>query len=155
MQSLCPGWTLQLSYFALMKGFSVVERDRVESGLELYKRGAIFDEKACDRYSLEIEDKTSANVLAKVIAITQITRFLLEEIDRAANGLPISPLEYFTCAQVFAALFMYVYWFDKPHGVRVKILVEKGPRRRIEDESSSPISMFFFSFLKADNVYTT
>lgn len=142
MQTLCPGWTLQHSFFARMKGFTIEDGDRIESGLELYKRGAILDEKACEKYYFEIDDKAKANVLTKVIAITQITRFLLEEIDRACNGLPISPLEYFTCAQVFAALFIYVYWFDKPHGAREKIQVKKGPKRRVSHKALSSISTF-------------
>lgn len=114
-----------------MKGFTTEGGDRIKSGLELYEGGAILDDRACDRYYFEIDDKTKANVLTKVIAITQITRFLLGEIDRACNGLPISPLEYVTCAQVLVALFTYVYWFDKPYGVLGKIRVQKGSKRRV------------------------
>lgn len=115
--------------------------DKIHSGLELYKNGAILTESTCERYSFEIKDKVKSNILAKVIAILQISRFLLEEINRAFNSLPISPLEYFTCAQVFAALFTYVYWLEKPHGVREKIMVEKGQERRIIAENRKVKSM--------------
>lgn len=145
MQKLCPEWTLQHSFFALMKGFTIEDGNRIRSGLELYERGAILDEGACDKYYLEINDRTKANILTKVIAITQITRFLLEEIDRACNGLPISPLEYVTCAQVLVALFTYVYWFDKPFGVLGKIRVQKGSKRRViytQHGSISTITVF-------------
>lgn len=119
-----------------MKGFTLEGEDYVESGLGLYKSGAILDENLCKEYLYEINDKSKANILTKAIAMTQITRFLLEEINRACNGLPISPLEYFTCAQVFAALFMYVYWLEKPHGVqeRIHVRVLKGHKRYINDE---------------------
>lgn len=153
MQHLCPDsrWTLQHSFFALMGGYALEDGDSIRSGQELYERGAILSKKACEGYTYEINDKAKANVLTKAIAILQISRFLLEEIDRACNGLPISPLEYFTCAQVFAALFMYVYWLEKPHGVRERIKVDKGQERPTIAENfkfESMISAFTITTLQ-------
>lgn len=127
-----------------MGGFTLEDEDEIISGQDLYKRGAILAGRACREYSYEINDKSKTNVLTKAIAIVQISRFLLEEIDRALNGLSISPLEYFTCAQVFAALLMYVYWLEKPYGVQEKINVKKGNEKRIrvEHENEKVESMF-------------
>ena len=120
--------------FARMKGFTLEDGDSVKSGRELLNRGATLTENRCKQLEFEIADKSKADVLSKTIAVVQITRFLLETIARAANALPISPLEYFTCAQVFCALFTYIYWFDKPHGVQEKIRLEKGDKRKIGDD---------------------
>lgn len=144
MHAVCPGWKLRHSFFARMGGFTLENGDSIYSGVELYENNALLTESACERYSYEIKDKAKTNVLAKGIAILQITRFLLEEIDRAFNGLPISPLEYFTCAQIFAALLMYVYWLEKPHGIREKIRLEKGRERRISVENFQFESMFYY-----------
>lgn len=92
MQSLCPGWTIQHSFFASMRGFTLEDGDDIHSGQGLYENGAILTESGCERYSYEIKDKAKTNILTKAIAILQISRFLLGEIDRACNGLPISPL---------------------------------------------------------------
>lgn len=142
--NLCPEWTLQHSFFANMGGFTLEDGDSNESGKELYEKGAMLTKSACEKYSYEIRDKAKTNILTKAIAIIQISRFLLEEIDRALNGLPISPLEYFTCAQVFAALLMYIYWLEKPYGIQEKIKVEKGLKRRIrvQHENRKVQSMF-------------
>lgn len=158
MQHLRPDsrWTLQHSFFALMGGFTLEDGDCVGSGLELYERGAILTESACEKYTCEINDKAKADVLTKAIAILQITRLLLEEIDRACNGLPISPLEYFTCAQVFAALFMYAYWLEKPHGVRERIKVERGQERPTISENLKFNSMpSAFTILTPEATYTS
>lgn len=129
MEKHCPGWTLKLSVFARMKGFTLEDGDGIESGRELFRRGAKLDVQTCRRLQDDIADKSKADILTKSIAIIQITRFLLEIIARAAYSLPISPLEYFTCAQVFCALLMYIFWIDKPHGVQQKIRLEKGESR--------------------------
>lgn len=128
VQEECPEWRLKHSFSALMKGFTLEKGDHIKSGQDLLNKGAKLSDRICSKYLDEINDKSKADVLTKLISITQITRFLLEVIARALSGLPISPLEYFTCAQVFAALFAYIFWFEKPHGVREKIKVKKGPK---------------------------
>lgn len=149
MKTECENWTFKLSMFAGMNGFSLEDGDVIDSGRTLLRRGVILDADVCKRLEYEISDKSKADVLTKSIAIIQITRFLLEIIARAASSFPISPLEYFTCAQVFCALLMYVFWFDKPHGVQEKtrLRVKKGEKRNIGDEEpdlNSSILVIFF-----------
>lgn len=75
----------------------------------------------------DISDKSKNDVLNKCIAVVQIGRFLLAMIARAAASLSISPLEYFTCAQVICALLVYVFWFDKPYDVQEPIRIRTKP----------------------------
>lgn len=156
MQSKVPGWKLKHSFFAQMKGFTTAKdlaiekkEEIIRSGRELYRCGAALDEDSCKMYYYEICDKSKADVLAKSIAIIQISRFLLEAMARAANGLPISPLEYFTCAQVFCALFTYIYWFDKPIGVQERVRVKVGEPRIVGDhrmDHNSMLSRLYLNF---------
>lgn len=126
-------WTLKHSFFTRMGGFQPVGNhpplghyaDFIRAGLEL-------DDGVCKKLYKDISDKSKADVLTKSLAVFQITRFLLETITRAANSLPISSLEYFTCAQVFCALLMYTFWFNKPHNIRETILLEVG---KAQDEN--------------------
>lgn len=124
MKDKCDGWELKHSFFASMGGFVLDSHGEMLSGKMLYEANACLDKAVCRKLKYEISDKSKADVLSKSVAIVQITRFLLETLARAANALPISPLEYFTCAQVFCALLMYIFWFDKPHGVQEKIRLE-------------------------------
>lgn len=144
VQTICPDWRLRHSIFAQMGGFTFTRngRDKIKSGWQLLTEGAILSNYICQRYYYEINDKSKANTLAKLIAIAQITRFLMELIARSISGLPISPLEYFTCTQVVAALFMYIYWFDKPRGVKEKIYVRRGRTRDLESFEELEFSFF-------------
>lgn len=127
-------WTLKHSFFVKMGGFAIkgVEGSKdilnVAYGLDLQHFTTITEKEGeLERLKHEISDKSKSDVLAKSLAVLQISRFLLEIISRAASSLPISPLEYFTCAQVFCALLSYTFWFDKPHNVQVQIRVERKP----------------------------
>lgn len=137
-----PEWTLKLSMFDIMRGFTWVNDPEINPGRAQYRTGAKLDrQKICKSLEREISDKSKANVLTKLIAIIQITRFLLEVIARAASSLPISPLEYFTCAQVFCALLMYVFWFDKPCDVETKISLDLCRKERLSGATRMKIKI--------------
>lgn len=110
------GWTLKHSFFAQMGGFTI-GGETVHSGTEILSWGVELNKGFCENLGYEINDKSKADLLAKLLAITQISRFLLETISRAVHSYPISPLEYFTCAQVICALMTYYLWFHKPRNV--------------------------------------
>lgn len=146
------GWTLKHSFFVKMQGF-YIDGQMVGSGRDLIKSGANLDKAKCEQLRRDIDDKSKADLLTKSIAVIQIIRFLLEMIARAATSLPLSPLEYFTCAQVVCALLTYIFWFDKPHNVREPLRLTKavqmveseekfGQRRaiHISDSSESIVS---------------
>lgn len=121
------GWTIKHSLFASMDGFTLEDGGKLTSGRQLVKRGVILDKEICEKLDYEISDKSKADVLAKILSIIQITRFLVEMIARWIETLPISPLEYITSAHVFCALITYFFWFDKPRAVLEKIHLKTGP----------------------------
>lgn len=117
------GWTLEHSFFAQMGGFTV-NGETVYSGCGILEQGVKLDKRTCEKLGYEINDKSKADLLAKLLAITQISRFLLETISRVVHSYPISPLEYFTCAQVICTLIAYYFWFYKPRNVFEPIELE-------------------------------
>lgn len=127
------GWTLKHSFFAIMGGFGAIYRGndgnmeicnvKFLSGRKLSEVGANLNEDVCKYIGYDIEDKATADLLTKLVAVFQITSFLIKTTARAAAALPISPLEYFTCAHVFCALMMYVFWLEKPRGAKEQIYV--------------------------------
>lgn len=110
-------WTLKHSFFVQMGGFrvngEVVKNGSALAGIQLSE-----NEQDWKQIGEDISDKSKMDVLTKCISVIEIGRFLLAMIARAAASLPISPLEYFTCAQVVCALLMYIFWFHKPHNVQ-------------------------------------
>lgn len=132
------GWTFTHSFFLTMKGFHLNGAE-VSDSLELVQGRVKLDEITLKQLRDEINDKSNADFLTKSIAVIQITRFSLGIIARAVASLTISPLEYFTCAQVFCALLMYIYWFDKPFNVGIPIHLATGDstRRRISEVNNN------------------
>lgn len=128
------GWSLTHSFFARMKGL-YVDGERAENGDDLVAMGIILDRETCEQLGRDIADKSKADFLTKSIAVIQITRFLLEMISRAAVSLPLSPLEYFTCAQVVCALLTYIFWFDKPHNVQEPLRLTKASQTPVNSAS--------------------
>lgn len=125
VKSKFEGWTVKHSFFAAMKGFTLEGSDEPRTGRDLLAKGAKLDNNVCDRIGYEISDKSKADVLAKLLAVIQLTRFLLETFARALSSLPITSLEFFTCQHVVCTLMVYIFWLEKPRGVQEKISLEK------------------------------
>lgn len=82
--------------------------------------------------SLEsIEDKSKADVLAKVLVICQTLWLVLQCIGRKLNSLPISILEVHTVVHVVCALGMYAFWFNKPLEVHDTMILNGGEYEEI------------------------
>lgn len=142
------GWTFKHSFFALMGGFYVGEV-QAWSGRMLVLCRANLDQSTCEKLGREIADKSKADLLPKSIAIIQITSFSLGIVARAAASLTISPLEYFTCAQVFCALLLYTFWFSKPYNVDEAIYLLPKPGEGLGEyleECAEPFCMFDLLF---------
>ena len=65
----------------------------------------------------EINDKSKANMLSKVLACVQALWVVIQAIGRKANGLLVTLLELNTIMHVASVLPMYVLWFYKPQDV--------------------------------------
>ena len=99
----------------------------------------------------EIEDRSKADSLAKVIAVSQTTWFIAQCISRTAQGLITTEIELITLA--FAALngILYFLWWNKPLNVKccVPVFLLDEPREPITIPSFIPKSkLFYFTDLR-------
>lgn len=65
-----------------------------------------------------IEDKSKADVLAKLLVCLQVTWLLIQTVGRKIAGYPITLLEVHTLVHVACAIAMYGLWFQKPLDIR-------------------------------------
>ncbi|KAM7213643.1 hypothetical protein V8F06_010964 [Rhypophila decipiens] len=70
-----------------------------------------------------IQDKSKADVLAKVLIIAQASWLVLQCVMRLANKLPLATLELNTLAHAICALLSYLFWWEKPLDVAEPILL--------------------------------
>lgn len=68
--------------------------------------------------SEDIEDKSKANDIAKILLCVQATWFCVQTIYRMATGFAVSLLELNTFGHAICALITYVIWWDKPFDLR-------------------------------------
>ena len=142
-------WTRKHAIFAGMGGFRLRDGTVVKSGEKLYEvtRSDPTHSLALERLDyqsilVDIDDKSKANRVTKVLAVLQISRYLVQTIVRAVQHLPISPMEYVTCTYVVCAILCYALWLNKPYGVREALDLHhylKGPDSgSIEDTQRPP-----------------
>ncbi|KAK7002312.1 hypothetical protein R3P38DRAFT_1731329 [Favolaschia claudopus] len=62
----------------------------------------------------EIEDKSKSDVLAKLLAVTQILRIVAQSLARWDQHLAITSLELTTVAYAVVTTFMWFFWMNKP-----------------------------------------
>lgn len=118
-----PQWSMKHAFFADMGGFRLESGAPVSSGRQLLEmsdseRGFLMGQLDYDSLEDDILDKSKADVLTKLIAVFQITRFFLGTLVRKLQQLPVSPIEYITCAYSFCALMIYLVWFHKAYDVQ-------------------------------------
>ena len=71
----------------------------------------------------EIADKAKGDFLSKTIAILQVSWFITQCVARLIQGLTITELEIVTLALASMNGVMYIFWLDKPLGVKVPIKI--------------------------------
>ncbi|KAE9394458.1 hypothetical protein BT96DRAFT_738867, partial [Gymnopus androsaceus JB14] len=120
-------WTLTHGFYITMGGFVIVRNDKQRLPVN-FKQLVILKQhrpdfipwlSALTRES--IADKSKADALVKIIALTQTTYLLAQVIGRAVQGLPVSPLETVTAAYVPVTVLIYIAWWNKPQDVAVPI----------------------------------
>jgi hypothetical protein len=114
------------SYFVVMGGFQVSIEDiypskrAVATWLAVPKRLALSTDGILHLAELghfvtiseeEIRDKSKANVLQKILIVTQVGWMAVQCAVRAAWGLPICLLEIHTLVHVICAIGLYAFWF--------------------------------------------
>lgn len=114
-------WTTEQAFFAICGGF-VVKSDSfypterltftAQGLLELAKTGLLPSIAQED-----VQDKSKANTVGKVITCFQAGWFLIQSIARVQQGLPLTLLELHTVTHILCAFCLYGVWWKKPYDV--------------------------------------
>ncbi|KAI4129987.1 MAG: hypothetical protein LQ341_006513, partial [Variospora aurantia] len=116
-------FNLLYGYFVLMGGF-VIDVSHLHNSLSrltITPKGVAFLAKHGHFVKIPdstIQDKSKADILAKVLVCVQVSWMLVQTISRRIVGYPITLLEVHTLVHVACAIAMYVLWFQKPLDVR-------------------------------------
>jgi hypothetical protein len=110
-------FSMKYCFYAVMGGImvDVSDIDDEKSLLTLQPSGIV--ELAEKGHFLEIsektiEDKSKANIWAKLLVCVQVIWMIIQCIGRKAQGLPISLLEINVLVHVACALCMYALWIE-------------------------------------------
>ncbi|KAJ7183890.1 hypothetical protein C8R46DRAFT_520617 [Mycena filopes] len=137
-------WTLVHGFYAVMGGYVFDFGDDVEpflpaglTRLSLTTDGVRFvlehAPELIPRVSEEdINDKSKADGLAKMLVAIQAAWFCLQCIARGAQHLPISLLEITTAGHALYTLITYVLWARKPMNISVPTVLT-GDRTRMRE----------------------
>ncbi|KAH7348032.1 hypothetical protein BKA66DRAFT_477523 [Pyrenochaeta sp. MPI-SDFR-AT-0127] len=71
----------------------------------------------------DVDDRSKADWMVKVIAFAQVLWFVVQAIGRAIAGLLTTTLELFTLGIIYCADIMYICWWNKPFDVRTTFVV--------------------------------
>lgn len=97
--------------------------------------------------SAEVQDKSNASSLTKLLVFWQALWMIVQVIGRAAHKLPVTLLELHTVLHAFCAVAMYFTWWAKPVDVECPTLVngltaEECRYLRFGVESENPTNPF-------------
>ena len=122
-----PGWSMMHGFYAGMGGFvfdidpafaSVLRPSNSQRQRLTLTPRAIALLADCglipDISKEEIDDKSKANVLAKLLVCLQAGWMVLQTVARVAYGLPVTLLEVNTIGHVICAFLIYTIWWHKP-----------------------------------------
>ncbi|KAJ7838832.1 hypothetical protein B0H13DRAFT_2418945, partial [Mycena leptocephala] len=114
-------WNLVHGFYAVMGGYVV---DLNNSGDPFLPNGITPRATLIPRVSEEdINDKSKADGLAKLLVALQAAWFCLQCIARGAQHLPISLLEITTGGHALYTLFTYVLWAYKPMNISIPTVI--------------------------------
>lgn len=88
-----------------------------------------------------IRDKSKADGVVKLAALTQLTWFVLQCITRTAYDLPIAALEAMTLAYLFVMLITYLFWWVKPKDITTAMYVDLPEMNRRQRRVFDSLSM--------------
>ncbi|KAF8998818.1 hypothetical protein BDQ17DRAFT_1502277 [Cyathus striatus] len=120
-----PGrsWTMKHAHFLQMGGFHL--RSKEYTGVLDPKKFNVFLKKQKISFpnitKEEIQDKSKADGLAKIVLIVQTLWFVIQCIGRHAQGLPLAQLEVATLAIISSTSMLSLMWWSKPFDVRYPI----------------------------------
>lgn len=137
-------WSRKQAFYVVMGGFAfehtykdVFGRTRVErtiltvQGFELMKRVGYSPRLT----KQDVEERSNADIIAKVFVVCQVIWFAVQVITRVATGLAVTALEVHTVVHVGCAMLMYFLWWDKPYAISRPTL--------LSEQSSADIGALF------------
>ena len=80
-----------------------------------------------ERWGLSVEnirDKSKADSVAKLIALVQVSWFVVACILRSAHALPLAQLESMTLGYIPLFVVTYFFWWDKPKDIRSPSVID-------------------------------
>lgn len=92
-----------------------------------------------------IRDKSNADGTAKLLAVGQVTWFVMQSIMRRTHTLPLSQLETMTLSYIPLIAITYFFWWVKPKDVMTPSVVElpdMPPERKTTFESMAVSNAF-------------
>ena len=149
-------WSSEQAFFAVMGGFAIENYygDRetntklalrrfvtVEGIIQLVKSGLLPTISPED-----IDERSKADIIAKMFVLSQITWFGLQVIGRLASKIPVTPIEIHTAIYVACTIAIYLMWIKKPYDVRSPIL--------LSDPDVKDMGAFFNFFKFMTEVHT-
>jgi hypothetical protein len=126
-------WTIDVGFFAVMGGLAVELPSSSTGPAQGNVRRLITPEGVLTLAELsllpslsleDVEDRSQADIIAKLIVFAQVLWFALQVIQRLAAHLPVTPLEAHTAVHVACTLVLYGVWLKKPYNVARSILLK-------------------------------
>lgn len=120
-------WTVVHAFYANAGGFVLEPTDCPPFPINATSLFYLYTEGWLDLPNItreEIWDKGKADLFAKCFAFVQTGWLLCEIIGRAAQKLPITPIELFTIAFVIPTIATQYFWANKPQNVGAPIAIK-------------------------------
>lgn len=133
--SISHTWTATHSHFALMGGYTLGDSKQSPGFLPENRSRVALTPAALlylaenkpelfpDTPKEEIEDKSKASSLAKMIVCLQASWFCVRCVSRLVEGLSISLLELNTFGHSICALIIYMQWWHKPLDIQQPLTI--------------------------------
>lgn len=114
-------WNLKQAFFAVSGGIAVDSSDFWTTKTLTFTPSGVRELAQLDVLpeisETDVEDRSKADALAKILTILQAVWFFAQGIARLIKGLPLTLLEIHVMIHVFCAFAMYGLWFHKPYDV--------------------------------------
>lgn len=136
------GWGREQAFFVVMGGFAFDHSYTDGSGTEQHLRSVLtvkgFQLMQRNNYApqftkADVDERSKADIIAKVVVVTQVTWFAIQVTGRVVAGLAVTALEVHTIVHVGCAIFMYVLWWNKPYAITRSVVLQTDEHKKIGD----------------------
>ncbi|KAF9004273.1 hypothetical protein BDQ17DRAFT_1174087, partial [Cyathus striatus] len=118
------GWTMKHAHFLRMGGFYAEEHGRILNLQDILIYLNLEKISFRNVTEADIQDKSKADGLSKIVLVTQSLWFVIQCIGRRAKGLDLAPLEVTTLAITACTFMLSIIWWNKQFNVRQPIRLD-------------------------------